>query len=100
MGWATDQELSLKEYLSDDEQSYKEEGGSSSCAAAGGHRPWASAAADLEDEDSEHNDLEMEEAVSDAEEDPVDTVDGIESDAGDDTLAQLQSDPDNDEDWH
>ena len=42
----------------------------------------------------------MEEAASDAEEDPVDTVDCIESDADNDALAQLQSDPDDDEDWH
>ena len=101
MGWATDLELSLQEYPSDNEQSTDDdEGGSSSCAAAGGHSPWASAAADPEDEDSEHNDPEMEEAASDAEEDPVDTVDCIESDADDDTLAQLQSDPDDDEDWN
>ena len=42
----------------------------------------------------------LEEDASDAEHDPVDTVDGIQSDADDYALAELQSDPDDNEDWH
>ena len=92
MGWATDPDLSIEEYPSDEEQSTdEEEGGPSSSAAA---------AAEYEDEDSEDQQAELEEAASDADDDPVDTVDGIQSDADDDALAELQSDPEDDEDWH